>query len=152
MKELRDYTRAQFIRRLRSKNKFKAIEELAQVFSGFNVCDDVKELTDALIERERIMSTGIGFGLAIPHAKIKSVKEIAFAIGTSKNGIGFDSIDGKPVNLIILVIAGERQHKEYLKLLSQIMSILKDEKARSAIINFSSAQDVLQAFALDIKN
>jgi len=89
------------------------------------------------------MSTGIGFGIAIPHAKIASVKEMVFAIGISKKGIDFDSIDGEPIHLVILVIAGERQHKEYLRLLSNIMSIIKKNNVKERIINSSSSEEVV---------
>jgi mannitol/fructose-specific phosphotransferase system IIA component (Ntr-type) len=111
----------------------------------------VDDLVSALIEREKIMSTGIGFGLAIPHAKIKAVRQIAFAIGISKSGIDFDSIDGRPVCLIILVAAGEKQHKDYLKLLSKVMAILKSEEMRERIINFTSPADVMEIFARDME-
>lgn len=144
---LQDYTDIRYIRRLRSRNKYKAIEELAAVFSDSPVCTNTEELVDALIEREEIMSTGIGFGLAIPHAKIKSVKEIAFAVGVSKNGINFDSLDGKPVHIVILVAAGERQHKDYLKLLSEIMSVLREESVRNAIINAKSLGEITGVFS-----
>ncbi|RPI89269.1 MAG: PTS sugar transporter subunit IIA, partial [Spirochaetales bacterium] len=143
------YTNENFIRKLKSKNKFKAIEELARLFDGAQVCADIDELVNALVEREKIMSTGIGFGLAIPHAKIKSVKDIAFAIGISKAGINFDSIDGKPVHLIILVAAGDRQHKDYLTLLSKIMSILKDEKRRSEIIHAAKPAKIIDILSIE---
>ena len=96
MEKLSEYTNEKFIKRLRARNKYKAIEELARLFDGAQVCSDIDELVTALVEREKIMSTGIGFGLAIPHAKIKSVKDIAFSIGISRAGIDFDSMDGKP--------------------------------------------------------
>ncbi len=149
MKKLSEYTNENFIRKLKSKNKFKAIEELARLFDGAQVCADIDELVNALVEREKIMSTGIGFGLAIPHAKIKSVKDIAFAIGISKAGINFDSIDGKPVHLIILVAAGDRQHKDYLTLLSKIMSILKDEKRRSEIIHAAKPAKIIDILSIE---
>lgn len=149
MKEIKNYTSAHFIKKLKATNKFKSIEELAQVFKGSEICGNTDELVTALIEREKIMSTGIGFGIAIPHAKIKSVKEIAFAIGISRKGINFDSLDGKPVNLIILVAAGERQHKDYLKLLSRIMSYLKDEKIRKRIIHADNPEKIIELFNED---
>jgi len=149
MKKVSEYTNENFIRKLKSKNKFKAIEELARLFDGAQVCADIDELVNALVEREKIMSTGIGFGLAIPHAKIKSVKDIAFAIGISKAGINFDSIDGKPVHLIILVAAGDRQHKDYLTLLSKIMSILKDEKRRSEIIHAAKPAKIIDILSIE---
>ncbi|MGV7930208.1 MAG: PTS sugar transporter subunit IIA [Spirochaetota bacterium] len=149
MKKVSEYTNENFIKKLKSKNKFKAIEELARLFDGAQVCADIDELVNALVEREKIMSTGIGFGLAIPHAKIKSVKDIAFAIGISKAGIDFDSIDGKPVHLIILVAAGDRQHKDYLTLLSRIMSILKDETRRSEIIHAANAAKIIEILSIE---
>jgi fructose PTS system EIIBC or EIIC component len=110
-------TDKKFIKYLDSTGKFEAIEELAEVFDESDVCSDTKGLIKALKEREEIMSTGIGFGIAIPHARLDTVKRMAFAVGVSKKGIHFDSMDGKPVHLIILVAAGEKQHKEYLRLL-----------------------------------
>jgi mannitol/fructose-specific phosphotransferase system IIA component (Ntr-type) len=68
---------------------------------------------------------------------------MAFAIGISKEGIDFDSMDGEPVHLVILVAAGEKQHKEYLRLLSNIMSIIKKENVKDNIINSPSSEEVL---------
>jgi len=90
------------------------------------------------------MSTGIGFGIAIPHAKIGAIREMAFAIGISRPGIDFDSMDGEPVHLVILVAAGEKQHKEYLRLLSNIMAIIKRENVKESIINAATSEEVLE--------
>jgi mannitol/fructose-specific phosphotransferase system IIA component (Ntr-type) len=139
-----DHTSPDLIKRLEAVDKFSAIEELAGLFKGKNICDDIDQLVSALKEREGIMSTGIGFGIAIPHAKIPSVNEIAFSVGISKQGIDFDSMDGQPVNIIILVIAGDKQHKEYLKILSSIMATLKDTEKRNAIIDSQNSEEVLK--------
>ena len=146
MKAIIEFTEEKFFKRLECNNKFDAIEELANLFQDTKVCSDIDDLINALKEREEIMSTGIGFGLAIPHAKIKAVKELSFAIGVSKEGIDFNSMDGKPVHLVILVAAGEKQHKEYLKLLSNIMSLLKNEAIRKKIINYDSVEDIFKVF------
>jgi mannitol/fructose-specific phosphotransferase system IIA component (Ntr-type) len=138
-----DYTKPEYIHRLEATDKFKAIEELALVFKGTGVCDDVDSLIRALKEREEIMSTGIGFGIAIPHAKINTIREMSFAIGVSKGGIDFDSMDGEPVHLVILVAAGERQHKEYLRLLSNIMSIIKKDGVKDRITASDSNDEVI---------
>lgn len=138
-----EYTKSEYIKVLDSSNKYKAIEELALVFQGTPVCGDIDSLIKALKEREEIMSTGIGFGIAIPHAKIGSIQEMAFAIGISRAGIDFDSMDGEPVHLVILVAAGEKQHKEYLRLLSNIMSIIKKDHVKDSIINAPASADVL---------
>jgi len=139
-----DYTDKKYIKNIENSDKFKVIDELARVFDGTEVCDDVEYLITALIEREEIMSTGIGFGIAIPHAKIDSVKDMAFAIGVSKAGIDFDSMDGDPVHIIILVAAGEKQHKDYLKLLSNIMGILKNEDVKKKIIDSGSSEEIIE--------
>jgi len=141
---LLEFTDSKFIKFLKSKNKYKAIEELADVFKGTDVCSDIKAFINALKEREEIMTTGIGFGIAVPHAKLESVHKIAFAIGISKKGIDFNSIDGKPVHLVVLVAAGERQHKEYLKLLSKIMSVLKNDLIRNEMIEAKSTKDIIE--------
>ncbi len=144
MSSLLEFTDTKFIKFLKSKNKYKAIEELADVFKGTDVCSDIKAFITALKEREEIMTTGIGFGIAVPHAKLESIHKISFAIGISKNGIDFNSIDGMPVHLVVLVAAGERQHKEYLKLLSKIMSILKNDTIRNEMIQVKNTKDIIE--------
>lgn len=147
---LKDFTHVSYIKKLKSRDKFKAIEELAMVFKESPVCSDIDEFVQALIEREKIMSTGIGFGIAIPHVKLKSVSNISFALGISKNGINFDSLDGKPVSLIILVAAGEKQHNDYLNLLSKIMSVLKDQNIRKKIKTIKSSEEIINIFDQEI--
>lgn len=149
MASISDYTSLDFIKKIESKDKFKAIEELAHVFKGSEVCSDVKKLTKALKEREEIMSTGIGFEIAIPHAKIDVVNSLSFAVGLIPNGIDFDSMDGKPVKVIILAAAGEKQHKEYLALLSSIMTLLKDEKVKDRIIKAETEEEAYKIFKED---
>lgn len=144
MSSVTAYTSEKYIKKLDALDKFEAIEELARSFEGTDYCSNIDTLINALKEREEIMSTGIGFGIAIPHAKINSVKDMAFAIGISDKGIDFDSMDGEPVNLIILVIAGEKQHKDYLRLLSNIMAILKKEPVKNKIIQTTSPQEIIE--------
>jgi len=138
-----EYTDSKFIKIIEASDKFSAIEELACVFKGTKVCSDVEALVNALKEREEILSTGIGMGIAIPHAKVEAVKEMAFAVGISRKGIDFDSLDGNPTKLIILVAAGEHQHKEYLRLLSNIMAIIKNEKIKNTLIETASPETIM---------
>ena len=141
-----EYIDKKYIKKLVSTDKYSALEELAQVFQGGDVCSDVDVLVKALKEREAILSTGIGMGIAIPHAKVNVVKEMAFAVGISLKGIDFDSLDGKPAKIIILVAAGERQHKEYLRLLSNIMAILRNETVKKNIIEAESPETIMEIF------
>ncbi len=147
MENVTDYTDKKYIKNLDSTDKFEAIEELAVLFKDSGITDNIPSLINALKEREEIMSTGIGFGIAIPHAKIKNVKHMTFAVGISRKGIDFDSMDGKPVHLIILVVAGERQHKDYLRLLSRIMGLLKKPDMRDRIIESESPESIIKFLA-----
>jgi len=144
MKPIAEYTAEAYILEITSGNKFEAIEQLARVFDGSDICSDVDKLIAALREREEIMSTGIGFNIAIPHAKIPEVKDISFALGVSRKGIDFDSMDGNPVNLVILVAAGEKQHKDYLSLLSSIMAFLKDPSVKEQIVSSADPKRIME--------
>ena len=148
MSSILDHTSKEYIKKLSSAKKMDAIEELALVFEGSTVCENTTELIKSLKEREEIMSTGIGFGIAIPHARLKAVKKMTFAIGISEKGIDFDSMDGEPVHLVILVAAGEKQHKEYLRLMSNIMGILKNPDVKDRMIKSQSPEEILNAFSM----
>jgi mannitol/fructose-specific phosphotransferase system IIA component (Ntr-type) len=144
--DLAEYLSSERIKFLETKNKLLAIEELAGSFEGTDICREVSHLTRILKEREEMMSTGIGFGIAIPHAKVGQVKKLSFAVGISPSGIDFDSMDGTLVNLIILVIASDNQSSEYLGLLSKIMKMLRIDGVKDAIIAASSADQVFSIF------
>jgi fructose-specific phosphotransferase system IIA component len=139
---LNDFTDISRIKFITSRNKFLAIEELAGVFSDCGFCTDNEELVRTLKEREEIMSTGIGFGIAVPHVKIPCVNKLFFGIGISRDGIDFDSMDGEPVHLIFMIVAGDNEHKEYLGLLSRIMELLKKDGIKDSIISADTARQV----------
>lgn len=141
--KLLEYTDRRFIKHIAAAERYAAIEELAGVFRNSGICTDVDKLIAALKEREDIMTTGIGFEIAVPHAKVKEVQKIAFAVGISRQGIDFDAIDKKPARLMILVAAGEMQHMEYLRLLSRIMTLLKKEDAKEQIISAASTDEII---------
>ena len=92
------------------------------------------------------MSTGIGLGIAIPHARSKYIKDIVIAVGISKEAIDFDSLDGKPVNYVIMIAANENQHKEYLQILAKVALVLKSKKKREKIMNSESIKDIYDIF------
>ena len=140
---LLDYTDRRFIRHLEARDKYDAIAELAGLFKGYGVCSDIDRLIIALKEREEIMATGIGFGIAVPHARIKEVQRLSFAVGVSRQGIDFEAMDKKPAHLIILVAAGEMQHMAYLRLLSRILNLLKKETAKEQIMAATDVDQII---------
>lgn len=95
---------SQIIFNLKAKDKIQAIEELLDVLVKQKLVENKKLVLTRIIDRERLESTGLGHNVALPHARVDTEGEIAIAVGKSKAGIGFDSIDGKKVHLIILIV------------------------------------------------
>jgi nitrogen PTS system EIIA component len=141
MNKIDEFLNIRRIKYLTSTNKKDAIIELAAVFNS-DEYDTSENLVEALLKREDLMSTGIGYGLAMPHARLESVKEISFACGISKKGIYFDSIDESPVQIIIMTLADKDRHK-YLRFLKKLMVLLKDESIRKKIIDTETAEEVM---------
>jgi len=115
---------------LQSTTKDDALKELIGVLAGAPEVTDAGLLHEAIVERERIMSTGIGLGIAIPHAKIPSVRDFVVAFGKTTEPLDFNSLDGKPVRFIVMIAGPDDQQERYLQLLARITLKLKDESIR----------------------
>ena len=120
---------------LQATSKQGALNEMVDLIAGTPQVTDVETLRKAVMERERIMSTGIGLGLALPHVKIAEVAGFISAIGRSREGIDFDSLDGKPVHLIVLIAAPQSQHRYFLKVIAHVSKLLKLEESRKELLN-----------------
>lgn len=129
---------------LKGKTKEDILKELVDVIAKAPQVTDKNDFFEAIIKREKIMSTGIGIGLAVPHVKIDCVKDFVMAIGRDKEGVDFDSIDGKPVHLVIMIGANIEQRDDYLKVLAKISIILKDPGFREKLINAPSPEAVME--------
>ena len=138
--------KAEQIRFLSAGSKEEALEELIQLISQSPHILDEKAFGKAVFERESIMSTGIGLGLAIPHVKVRSVTDLTLAVGISKSGIEWGSLDGQPVHIIFLIAGSEDQHELYLRILSKIILVLKSENRRKKIIEANDAQTIINQF------
>ena len=101
-----------------------------------------EELAEGIFHREELMSTGIGLGIAVPHVRLASVKDIVVSVGICRKPLQeYESLDGQPINFIFMIVAGKEQHSKYLKLLSSISSLFKDEKLRSALLHVKSTDE-----------
>jgi len=132
---------------LKVKEKGKVIEELVQLLVNAGKITSPqakKEILQALLQREALTSTGIGYGVAIPHAKTDAVSDVLMAFGRSKEGVDFEALDGQPVYLFFLVVAATDRTNEYLKLLAAIASLLKSESVRKALQEAKTAKEVLE--------
>ena len=120
---------------LQAENRWQVIDELigALVVHGKIKPEDTKAITEAVRKRESAMSTGIGFGIGIPHASTNLVSEVVGVIGRSRNGVHFEALDGKPVRLVMLFLVPERQFQKHLHALADIAKLLHKQDFRDGL-------------------
>ena len=138
----------QILPEMKSTERWSAIVELVDllVAQGQVKPADRDVVLGALRQREETMSTGIGFGLAIPHASSDRVTEVVAAFGRSANGIEFDSLDNAPVKFIVLFVVPKDQFQTHLRTLASIAKFLNDRSVREQLANAKSADEILAIF------
>ncbi len=146
MKRLKSLLKKNMVIDLKSEEKYAALEELVGVIDKSDVVTDKKVFLREIIKREKIISTGIGLGIAVPHVKIPSVKDFVIAIGRSKKGIDFNAIDEKPVHIFVMIGASDKQAKEYIKLLAQLVLRLKRKDLREKIMKAEKPEEIINIF------
>ena len=112
---------------LKEKEKTKLIAELVDIISKSNRIKNREALSKAILERERLGSTAIGNGVAIPHAKIKGIKKPLLILGRSTEGVNFDALDGEKTYLFFMLISPREEVGLHLKILSKISHLVKDK-------------------------
>lgn len=129
---------------LQSQSKNQVIDELATLLDKAGVVSDLEKLIKDIKIRESLSTTGIGFKIAIPHAKSKYIKEPAIAFGKSKEGIDYDSMDGADAKLFFLICMPEDGGNMHLKALAKLSRNLIHETFRNALENASTKEEVLE--------
>ena len=129
---------------LNSKSKDDVISELVELVNSSNMVTDKETLLRDIKERENLVTTGIGYGVAFPHAKTKSVKGIVIAFGRSVEGIEFEAIDHKPVYLFFLIAAPEDAIGAHLNVMSRLSYLMKSEENRQKLMKATSPGEVLE--------
>jgi len=132
---------------LTARDKAGALRELSAVLCTSRDVTDGKAFQKAIIDREAILSTGIGLGIAVPHAKVSSVRDFTVAIGRSKAGIEWESLDGHPVTIVVMIAASDKQASEYTKLLAALVTRVKPDEMRRKILAAAKPEDVLALLA-----
>jgi len=130
---------------LLSDNKKDVLAELVNVLIASGLTMDPAKAIDVLQQREKLGSTGIGDGVAIPHGKVSGLPNLVIAFGRSKNGIPFDAVDGKPVHLFFLLMAPENSTGQHLKVLAKISKLLKTPEFRRKLIDAKTTSDLYKA-------
>lgn len=129
---------------LEQRDKEEVITELIDLLDSNNLFLDRDAALEAVLNRERTQSTGTGAGIAIPHGKCNAVKELIMAIGIAHEPIEFDSIDGKPVSIVILLVSPTNQNGLHIQALAAISRLLMNEQVKSRLENVSSADEVYE--------
>jgi PTS system nitrogen regulatory IIA component len=132
---------------LKADNKRDVLAELAGSFAQGSVNIHPEAMLHVLLERERLGSTGIGDGIAIPHGKISGLEEMVVSFGRSREGINFDAMDGKPVHLFFLLMAPENSAGQHLKALAKISRMLKDANFRKNLLDADTHADLYRVIA-----
>ncbi len=127
-----------------SKNKQDLFDEMIDLLYDNDKIYNKEGFKEEILAREAQSSTGLGFNLAIPHTKNKEVKEPSIAIGFSKEGIDYDSLDGEPVNLVFMIAAPENGGDLHVTLLSQLAKMLIYDDFRESLLNAKSVDEVVQ--------
>lgn len=137
---------------LKGESKDDIIEELVDSLEvGASITDRDKVL-QAVLEREKIMSTGIGDGIAIPHGKSDAVVELAAALGIHKRGADFEALDGEPTFVFFLLVSPASISGPHIKALARISRMLKNDSFKKKLIEAGSAEQIIEAIGEEEKN
>jgi len=131
---------------LKSTGKWEVLRELSEFARQAGLVEDSDLLYEGLEAREKLISTGIGEGVAIPHTRYKGLDRIFLLIGRSAAGVDFDSLDGKAVHLFITIVGPEESDKDQLKILSRTARLLKHTDLRQRLFSTRTQSEVLDCF------
>src|SRR5574341_278550 len=129
---------------LKGKSKDQIINEMVDLTSRSKLVKERQELYKAVVEREKLVTTGVGYGVAFPHAKTKAVKGIVVAFGRSNPGIDFEAMDRKPVHLFFLIAAPDDAIGAHLNVMARLSYIMKNEKVRERLMKITSPKELLE--------
>jgi len=127
-------------------SKEALIEDVVRVFHMANLTTDSEAALQALLRREQVMSTGIGGGVAIPHAQSAAVRQLAVGVARPERPINFEAIDGRPVNLVFMIL-GPEERGGFVRVLARISRLLYDGELQSRLLSVRTAKDALAAIA-----
>jgi PTS system fructose-specific IIC component len=128
---------------LTARTKEDVIEELVDLAAMSSLVKDRDELLRDIIHRENMVTTGIGYGVAFPHAKTKATKGIVIAFGRSQDGIEFEAMDKKPVHVFFLIAAPEDAIGAHLNVMARLSYIMKSEDNRQKLMSVNSPGELL---------
>jgi PTS system nitrogen regulatory IIA component len=143
-----DFVRPELIvSELVARDKNEVIKELAGHLATHVPGVDRESLAKVLIERERLASTAIGEGVAIPHGKLDAVGKLVACVGRAPAGVDFDSMDGRPTHLFFVLVAPENSTGVHLKALARISRLFKDPEFRTRVMSAKDAAEIYKVIS-----
>lgn len=127
-----------------SKEKKGAITELVELLHENGKVKDSSKAISIVMEREKLGTTGVGQGVAIPHGRTETVKKLMGAFGISKNGVEFDSLDGEPTHFVFLLLSPPDNTGQHLRALARISRLFKDKFFRKALLDAGSQPEIMK--------
>jgi len=147
MKIMTFVTEDRVISDLHGADKLSVLRELSRPLVKASGLASAEELAQVLLEREKIESTGIGDGIAIPHGRVRGLKDFVLSFARSTKGIDFDSTDHKPAHLFFLILAPENSATINLELLIRVVTLLRDHSFRKRLMEARSPKELFQIIA-----
>ncbi|RPI71191.1 MAG: PTS sugar transporter subunit IIA [Ignavibacteriales bacterium] len=142
-----DILRREFIvAELKADKKEGIINELVNLFENDSRIVDIEKVRSSVLEREKIMSTGVGKGFAIPHGKTNAISETIAAFGKTSSPIEYQSLDNKPVNLVFLLVGKDNLVSTHIKLLSRISRMMNKDEFREKLLGANSSEEIFDLF------
>lgn len=132
--------------RLQANTKEEIIDGMIELVARSEKVLDKAKVREAIFEREKIMSTGVGNGFAIPHGKTDAVTDVVAAFGITEKPIDYESLDEQPVRLVFLLVGKDSMVGPHIKLLSRISRLMNKEEFRAKLLETKTVQEILETF------
>ncbi len=126
--------------------KASVINHTIDLLAGHPAVKDLERVRKAVLEREARMSTGIGHGVALPHAKVDAVEDTLVAFAVTAEPIDFEALDGEPVRLVFLLVSPAHSPGQHIRLLGRVSRVLSNVRVQHQLLNAQMPEDVLAAF------
>jgi PTS system fructose-specific IIC component len=135
-----------------AKDKYDLIDKLIEVASKSGKILDKEKVRQAVYEREKILSTGVGKGFAVPHGKTDAVNDIVLAFAITKEPLDYEALDNQPVRLVMLMVGKDSLVSSHIKLLSRISRLMNNDEFRENLLNAKTKKEVLDIFRKEEAN
>ena len=137
---------------LKGETKEDIIAELVDTLAVGDAISDRDKVLQAVLEREKIMSTGIGDGIAIPHGKSDAVEKLVAALGTQRRGVDFEALDGEPAYVFFLLVSPANVSGPHIKALARISRLLKNDDFKKMLIAAETAAEIIEIIETEERN